>query len=376
MPVPGKMLFDRLLALGVVALAVAIAALRGSPTPARDAALLALAVSPWLVKAVRPVSLPVWLLAVPTLVGVGVLVTDGLPHEPSPLLLLILVVCAGWEARRGEGLAVNLAACGLLVAAAASMRHIEEAFIWCIGLTLGWAFGHSSRCQAEAMRRLEQAQETIAAQAAVDERRRMAREVHDVIAHTFAVTMLHLTGARLALVEGDSEEAMRGLQEAERLGRDSLKGLRRSVGLLSTSESATAPPAPTAQDLPELVAQYRAAGVRVECTVAGDPAALPADVGLAVFRVAQESLANAVRHAPGSRIRVELDVRGPVRLLVVDDGGTGPGPGSSGSGVGIPGMRERAALLDGTLEAGPAGPGWRVELTAPLAVRADAVASG
>lgn len=373
MPVPGNLLFDRLLAAGVVGLAVVIAALREAPSLSRDAVLLALAISPWLIKAVRPLALPVWLHALPPLLGVGLLLRDGLPHEPSPLLLLILVVCLGWDAPRRDSLAVNVAACGVVIAAALAMRHVEEAFIWCIGLTLGWAFGHSSRCQAEAMERLKQAQETLAEQAATDERRRVAREVHDVIAHTLAVTMLHLTGARLALAEGDADEALRGLQDAERLGRDSLAGLRRSVGLLSTSESATAPPAPTAADVAGLVEQYRAAGADVELAVLGDPVALPAEVGLAVYRVAQESLANAVRHAPGSRVHVELDARGPLRLLVLDDGGAGNSRAEPGGGLGLPGMRERAALLGGSLEAGPTGRGWRVELTAALSPAAVAV---
>ena len=365
MVAPGNLLFDRLVTAGVVGVAAAVAALRASSTPGRDAALLALAISPWLVKAVRPVALPVWLVALPTLVAVGLLLADGLPHEPAPLLLLILVVCVGWEARLRESLVVNLAACGLLVAAAVAAGDVEEAFVWCVGLTLGWAFGRSSRCQAEALRRLEQAQATLAEQAAGEERGRVAREVHDVIAHTLAVTMLHLTGARLALAEGDADEALRGLQQAEHLGRDSLKGLRRSVGLLTTSEGSTAPPAPTADDVPQLVEQYRNAGVDVEYVLSGCPGSLPAAIGLAVFRVAQESLANAVRHAPGSRVRIELEVRGPVRLLVEDDGGSEEG-GDPGTGVGIPGMRERAGLLGGTLQAGPTSTGWRVELAAPL----------
>lgn len=368
MPVTGTRSFDRLLALGMVGLAVVVAVLREAPSLPRDVLLLTAAISPWLLKAVRPLELPTLLYALPPLLGVTLLLADGLPHEPSPLLLLLLVVCAGYQAPRGEGLVVNGAACAVVFVAAVQARHLEEAFIWCVGLTLGWAFGHSSRLQVEAMARLRAAQDTLAQQAAAEERRRVAREVHDVIAHTLAVTMLHLTGARLALAEGDADEALRGMQDAERLGRDSLAGLRRSVGLLTTSESALAPPAPTAADLEQLVAEYRAAGADVELTTRGCPADLPPEVGLAVFRVAQESLANAVRHAPGSRVRVELEAGEGVRLLVVDDGGPTGAPSSGGTGVGVPGMRERAAQLGGSLEAGPSGAGWRVELVAPLPV--------
>lgn len=366
MPVLGTPLFDRLLALGMVGLAVVVAVLRDAPSLTRDVLLLGFALSPWLVRAVRPVDLPMWVLSLPPLAAVAVLLSDGLQHEPSPLLLLILVVCAGFQAPLREGLLINAAACGVVVVAAAQARHVEEAFIWSVGLTLGWAFGHSSRLQVEGMARLQAAQDLLAQQAAAEERRRVAREVHDVIAHTLAVTMLHLTGARLALAEGDTDEALRGMQDAERLGRDSLAGLRRSVGLLTTSESAVAPPAPTADDLEQLVAQYRAAGADVELSCTGRTDELSPEVGLELFRVAQESLANAVRHAPGSRVRVELDTRGPLRLVIEDDGGAGGTPSTAGTGVGVPGMRERAAQLGGTLTAGPSGPGWRVELVAPL----------
>ena len=376
MPVPTTPRFDRLLALGVIGLALLVHALREPVHPWRDALLLAVAVSPWIAKALTRWQIPTWLFALPTLAGVGALLGSGGEHESSPLLLLILVVSAGFRAPLWESLTVNALACGLILGAAWRADHVEDALIWGVGITLGWAFGHSSRCQVIALQRLEAAQETLAQTAAADERRRVAREVHDVIAHTLAVTMLHLTGARLALAEGDTDEALRGMQDAERLGRDSLAGLRRSVGLLTTSESAVTPPAPGAGDLRQLVAQYRAAGAEVELTMSGSPDALPAAVGLAVFRVAQESLANAVRHAPGSRIRVVLDARDPLRLVVIDQGGAAAAPGQEGSGVGIPGMRERAAQLGGTLEAGPVDRGWRVELVAPLRVTVTALPVG
>jgi signal transduction histidine kinase len=368
MPPFGTRRFDQCMALLVIALSVAIAFVRATPPTTTDLLLLALAASPWVATAAGWCWRPA-VFAVTTLTAVWALMAVTPAHaDPTPLLFLLLVVRLGWDARPRTSIPVLAASCGVIVYWGV-VSEFDAVFIWCVGLSMGWAFANASRCQVDALERLRAAQETLADRAAADERRRVAREVHDVIAHTLAVTMLHLTGARLALAEGDADEALRGLTDAERLGRDSLAGLRRSVGLLTTDESATAPPAPGVDDLQQLVAQYVAAGAQVDYHVTGAPCALPPEVGLAVYRVAQESLANAARHAPGARVTVALDVRGPVRLVVSDDGSSTV-PVQPGTGLGIPGMHERAAQLGGTLEAGPHGRGWRVELVAPLAVEA------
>src|SRR5207237_7269040 len=126
-------------------------------------------------------------------------------------------------------------------------------------------------------------------------RQRIAREIHDVVAHSLAVTMLHLTGARLAL-HRDPKEAEQALLEAERLGRESLAEIRRTVGLLAPEGTGTAAPMPTAVDIPQLVREFEAAGLDVDFELTCDAHALARATGLGLYRVAQESLSKAVWH--------------------------------------------------------------------------------
>ncbi len=124
-----------------------------------------------------------------------------------------------------------------------------------------------------------------------------------MIAHSLAVAMLHLTAARLAVRRGDSAAANEALEEAEQAGRHSLAEVRRTIGLLR-QDSTIEPPAPMATDLGELVDGFRSAGLQVELTVEGELAALSPQVGLALYRIVQESLANVVRHTPGASASV------------------------------------------------------------------------
>jgi signal transduction histidine kinase len=222
------------------------------------------------------------------------------------------------------------------------------------------------------------AQTDLARQAASDERRRIAREIHDVVAHSLTVTMLHLTAARYILSR-DPEGAAAALADAERLGRQSLADVRRTVGLLAGEgavNSATLAPLPGADDIPTLVADYARAGLDAHYTRSGEAFELPA-AGLALYRIAQEALANVAKHAPGAHVSVRLRTEADVLLQVSDDGVRDAVDQDSrstdaGSGLGLLGMRERALLLRGTLTAGPAdnGCGWSVECRLPGAAAA------
>jgi len=172
--------------------------------------------------------------------------------------------------------------------------------------------------------------------------------------------------ARLA-VQHDPADAGRALAEAERLGRECLAEVRTTVGLLREDDQAggagTAP-LPGAGGLPALVEQFRSAGADVTLTVEGDAARLPATTGLAVYRIAQEALTNAVKHAPGAPTEIRLAVAaGDVTLTADSRAAAGPG---SGSGLGLVSMRERAESLGGSCEAGPGGRGWLVRARLPL----------
>ena len=239
---------------------------------------------------------------------------------------------------------------------------------WLAGTTLTVAFSLLIRHDRYLLRRLRLAQAGLAEQARAQERNRIARELHDVIGHTLTVSLLHVQSARLA-VEHDPADAGHALAEAERLGRECLAEVRTAVGMLREDDAADRiSPLPGAAGLPALVEQFRSAGADVTLTVEGDIAGLPATTGLAVYRIAQEALTNAAKHAPGAPTEVGLRVWGGEVTLTVDSR-TGPGKAAStgaGPGLGVISMRERAESVGGSCEAGPGGRGWLVRARLPL----------
>ncbi|HEY6493858.1 MAG TPA: histidine kinase [Trebonia sp.] len=218
--------------------------------------------------------------------------------------------------------------------------------------------------QAELVARLRVAQAGLAERTRAEERNRIGRELHDVIAHTLTVSLLHVTSARLA-VEHDPADAARALDEAERLSRESLEEVRIAVGMLhSRGEADRTSPLPSAEGLPALVDRFRATGADITLNVDGDLGRLHAATGLTVYRIAQEALTNAVKHGPGAPATVTLTVGPGAVRLAVDSAGE---PGT-GSGIGMISMRERAESVGGSCQAGPGGRGWLVDATLPLTV--------
>ena len=233
---------------------------------------------------------------------------------------------------------------------------------WLAGVTLTAAFSMLIRHDRELLRQLRQAQAGLAERARAQERNRIARELHDVIGHTLTVSLLHVQSARLA-VEHDPADAARALAEAERLGRECLAEVRTTVGMLREDDTADrTAPLPGAGGLPALVEQFRSAGADVTLAVDGDIAAVPATTGLAVYRIAQEALTNAVKHAPGAPTEVRLRVS-PGEVTLTADSRAVPG---QGTGLGVVSMRERAESVGGSCEAGPGGRGWLVRATLPV----------
>jgi signal transduction histidine kinase len=246
--------------------------------------------------------------------------------------------------------------------------RFDGAFIWVLGIVLGLVSGIAIRSVIELLSELREAQEGLATNAAAQERQRIAREVHDVVAHSLAVTMLHVTGARMAL-RRDVDEAAEALEQAEQLGRQSLAEVRRIVGLLQPAGAGTAAPLPGAGDVPALVEQFRHAGLDVELHIDGDVDGVPASSGLAIYRIAQESLTNVVKHAPGTVADVRLAIDNGTVTLAVRNRQTSRAMTSPdvGSGMGVPGMRRRAESLGGVFRAGANGRGdaWYVEAALP-----------
>ncbi|WP_139981790.1 sensor histidine kinase [Nocardioides litoris] len=214
--------------------------------------------------------------------------------------------------------------------------------------------------QRELLAALQEAQTGLAERAAAEERNRIAHELHDVIGHALTVSLLHVTSARLALDE-DPAEAAASLEEAERLSQQSLAEVRAVVGLMR--DAGAVAPLPGAGQLDDLVASFDRAGTPVTWSVDGDPASLTATEALTVYRILQESLTNAARHAPGAATTARVEVGAAGTTVVVDS--AGPAPAVVHEGGGLVGMRQRAAAVGGRLTAGPHAGGWRVEAVLP-----------
>jgi signal transduction histidine kinase len=196
-----------------------------------------------------------------------------------------------------------------------------------------------------------------------------AREFHDLVGHTLSVTMLHMTAVRMSLDDGEIGEALESLSEAQRTGREAMREMRQTVALLgSRSPASPAAALPQARDLPDLVAEYGSAGLKVKLDMTGDLSTISGDVGLAAYRIVQESLANVAKHAPGAAALVSARVTGTELSVTVTNDLPSPPP-EPGSGHGISGMTQRTALVGATLSAGPAGRQWRVAATLPLGDR-------
>ncbi len=318
------------------------------------------------------------LVAIPPLVWLGCAMSRSLPFpvrtaiifgcvaglvwyparfDAAPFLLVILIGEAAVRAPSWSSIIVAAASIVLIAGLDVAGRY-DGAIVWVLAFAFTWSM---MTLLGSRMSLIGQIQE----RAAADERQRIARELHDVIAHSLAVTMLHLTGARLAL-ERDPADAARALLEAERLGRRSLAEIRRTVGLLAPDDDSPAAAMPGATDIPELVSDFVAAGLDVQFDCAGDLARMSPAAGLSAYRIVQESLANVVKHTPASAVRLcvriegdraRIDVRNPLPVSARVGRGR---DGREDGGIGLVGMRDRAELLGGTLRAGPDGDDWHV----------------
>jgi signal transduction histidine kinase len=242
-----------------------------------------------------------------------------------------------------------------------------------VSLLIGRALGRREqdigrlRDRAE---RLERERELEAARAVLEERARIARELHDVIAHAVSVIVVQASAER-RLLAPEQASTRETLDTIERAGREALAELRGLLGVLRAPEDADRlTPQPGLEALDALLEEVRSAGQTVTVNVEGEPVALPAGVDLAAYRIVQEALTNARRHAAGAHADVTLRWRrGELGIEVVDDG---PGPVASDEppGHGLIGLRERAALYGGGIETGAAGPAGGFRLRARLPIEA------
>ncbi|GGU76383.1 two-component sensor histidine kinase [Streptomyces albospinus] len=225
------------------------------------------------------------------------------------------------------------------------------------------------RIRREQLARLGAERAAAARRRADEERLRIARELHDVLAHSISVINVQ-AGVGLALLDSDPEQARTALTTIKAASKEALGEVRQVLDTLRAPGDAPRSPAPGLDRLPELAEQARGAGLAVDVTTEGARTALPPGTDLAAFRIVQEALTNIVRHSGSRTAQVLLRRTAGALEIQVDDGGPATsGAGEpSGGGNGLVGMRERAAALGGTVEAGPRPDGgFRVRARIPLA---------
>jgi signal transduction histidine kinase len=311
------------------------------------------------------------------------------PHEFPPQLMTIAIVAAVANA------AVHLESrpayfygplsLVLIVAAHISsndgdpgdfLPYVFWVVPWVSGRLVRRRTSEAARAAAESVRLVAE-HEAAARQAVRDERDRIARELHDVVAHAVSVMVVQ-AGAERVNLDPSADRTRRALEDIESTGREALTELRVMLTALRDSDdgegTADLAPQPTLADVPALVDRVRAAGLPVELTTTGAVEAVPPGVGLAVYRIVQESLTNVIKHATGpAQVLVSVD-EGCVRTVV-----TSPlrparaGSARSDAGRGLIGMRERVSLHGGTMSSGRVGDAWVVKsvlpVTAPAMVR-------
>lgn len=302
--------------------------------------------------------------------GTGILLfgtSTSIEGDFAPLLLSLTVgVVTAITSLRGGALAAATSAALLLSAAAA--HRLDTVFLYLAFVGIGWLVGYLVRIQQILLTEQREAQAQLAAHVVADERRRIAREVHDVIAHSLSITMLHLTAARHALEHDNDDDAahddaLAALQQAERLGRQAMADIRNTVGLLD-DEHSTRSPEPAVTDIADLASDFTRAGLNLTFTTRGDLTQVSATAGLALYRVAQESLANIAKHAPTSVSSMTVALSGADAILSVVN--KLPQEPTSAPGRGLRGMRQRVELLGGTIDIGPGSGGWRVHAVVPV----------
>ncbi|WP_319457467.1 MULTISPECIES: sensor histidine kinase [unclassified Mycobacterium] len=366
--------FSWIFIVSVDATMVAIGAVATAQRPLAEwpmcLAAMAVAFTPWLLFFIFDIStMEGFAIGTAWTAGTAILLfatSTPIPGDFAPLLLSLTVgVVTALTSLRGGAIAAAAATAILVVAAV--QHRLDTPLLYFAFIGMGVLIGQLMRFQQELLTKQHQAQAQLAAHAVADERRRIAREVHDVIAHTLSITLLHLTAARHALQDdGQDELAVVALQQAESSGRQAMTDIRHTVGLLD-DDSGSRAPEPCISDIPTLTAEFVRAGLNVTFQTSGDVSRVSAAAGLAMYRVAQESLANIAKHAPSSPTTIGLVVTATrAELYVVNHLSSTHEATASTPGRGIRGMRQRIELLGGTIDVGPSPEGWSVRATVPV----------
>jgi signal transduction histidine kinase len=359
--------------LTLAATITAVALVQVSPLDESAAARLAAAAGfvALGVAAAHRVRMPLLLLgSLLVLSALGALLPKHLGDIEAVGLFILLAIysAAAHTSGRRTVIAAALTFVMGFTAMATDPDGINIAGVVFLGLVVGapWVAGRAIRHRRLNEERLEQ-EKADAEAAIVEERTRIARELHDVVAHGISVMVLQARGGR-RVIAGDPGEAREAFDVIENTGHQALEEMRRLLGMLRASDEQLAlAPQPSLDQLDTLVEQVRSAGLPVEVAIEGEPGQLPPGVDLSAYRIVQEALTNALKHAGPARARVTVRYgEDELELEIADDGdGTGDG---KGSGHGLIGMRERVSVYGGDLQAGrrPEG-GYALRARLPLA---------
>jgi signal transduction histidine kinase len=293
----------------------------------------------------------------------------GYPEGQTALALMVAAYTAAAHRDRDLVLTVALpitlgAALALTFVSADPRGRLEAAALLLIVVALPLLFG---RIAYNRRRRIRRDLERATRDAVSDERGRIARELHDVVAHAMGVMVVQAGAARM-VIDRDPASAAGALQHIEETGRTGLAEMRRLVGILETGDEAALEPQPGIEQMDDLLERMRQTGLPVVFEVEGTPRRLPLGVDLTAYRVVQEALTNALKHGDGARAKVLLRYGRDDLGLEISDDGPGPPPhGTQTSGHGLIGMRERVDLFGGSLETGERpGGGFVVRVRIPL----------
>jgi signal transduction histidine kinase len=317
-----------------------------------------------------------WLVAAAASFVDGRLAVYNAGTEAAGLVATLLLGHAADGLQARLGLAISLG--GLAVIIYNDPKHHAGTFVFtAILVAIAWLAGYALRERAqqaeaaeERARIAELEREAASRVAVAEERTRIARELHDVVAHALSVMVLQVGAVRHRLPGGldEDRDALEGVEQA---GRNALAELRRLLGAMRREDDGLdLTPQPSLASLDALLEQVRHAGLPVELHVEGEPAVLPAAIDLSAFRIIQEGLTNALKHAQATRAEVTVHYRPEALELEVRDDGRGPAATGNGHGHGLVGIRERVKIYGGEMTVGAAaGRGFVLRTRLPLESR-------
>jgi signal transduction histidine kinase len=319
----------------------------------------------------RPPALPV------LMASIVIFALYDLAGSASPLLafaplMALYAVAANSRPVVSGGAAAALAVGAVAVFLANTGPLDDDILDYLLSVATAWLLGYGvwlnrarTSLLADQAAQLTREQAAQTQTAVRQEQTRIARELHDIVAHR-VVVMVAQAGASVRMFDADPQRARHALKSIEILGREALTEMRRLLGVLWTHDEGSKAPQPGLADLPDLIAQIERAGLPVELRISGQPRTLPAGVELSAYRIVQEALTNTLKHAGPARADVELHYHPDLLEVRVDD----DGQGSSSllrAGQGLVSMRQRAALLGGEVSLGPrTGTGFQVVAKLPV----------